>query len=53
MQEEAEKTEAENGKKVKYVCQVCGYEYEGEDLPENYKCPICGVGAERFTRVEE
>lgn len=41
-----------NGGKVKYVCQVCGYVYEGEELPENYKCPICGVNADRFKRVE-
>jgi flavin reductase (DIM6/NTAB) family NADH-FMN oxidoreductase RutF/rubredoxin len=32
----------------KYVCQVCGYTYEGTDMPDHYKCPICGVGAERF-----
>lgn len=31
-----------------YVCQVCGYVYEGESLPEDFKCPICGVGADQF-----
>ena len=29
----------------KYVCSVCGYEYDGEvpfeELPEDYKCPVC------------
>lgn len=35
----------------KYVCQVCGYVYEGTELPDNFKCPICGVGPERFKAV--
>ena len=30
----------------KFVCSVCGYVYEGETAPE--KCPVCGVGAEKF-----
>ena len=30
----------------KFVCTVCGYVYEGEIAPE--KCPVCGVGAEKF-----
>ena len=30
----------------KFVCTVCGYVYEGEAAPE--KCPVCGVGAEKF-----
>lgn len=42
-----------NGKKVKYICEVCGYVYEGDPLPEDFKCPICGVGPDRFKRVEE
>ena len=35
----------------KYVCSVCGYVYEGDSAPE--KCPVCGVGAEKFTEVKE
>ena len=31
---------------MKYVCSVCGYVHEGETAPE--KCPMCGVGAEKF-----
>ena len=31
--------------KEKYVCSVCGYEYDGEvpfeELPEDYTCPVC------------
>ena len=30
----------------KFVCTVCGYVYEGEAAPE--KCPVCGVGADKF-----
>lgn len=31
-----------------YICEVCGYIYEGENLPEDYICPICKHGAEAF-----
>lgn len=44
--------EEKEGKKAKYVCQVCGYVYEGDVLPEDYKCPICGVGADKFVKLE-
>ena len=36
--------------KTKYVCQVCGYVYEGDELPAGYTCPICHVGADRFDK---
>ncbi|MBR7185882.1 MAG: flavin reductase [Clostridia bacterium] len=40
--------EAPAKEKEKYVCSVCGYEYEGslEELPDDWECPICGVGKE-------
>ncbi len=31
-----------------YICEVCGYVYEGENLPDDYICPICKHGAEAF-----
>ena len=34
----------------KWVCSVCGYVHEGP-LPEDFVCPICGVGADEFTRL--
>lgn len=43
---------AESGKKVVYVCQVCGYVYEGDPLPEDFICPICKQGADKFKREE-
>ena len=36
---------------AKFVCSVCGYVHEGDSAPE--KCPVCGVGADKFTKVEE
>ncbi len=39
-------------KKRKFVCSVCGYEYEGEELPSDFICPLCGVGADMFNEVE-
>ena len=42
----------EDEKKAKYTCQVCGYVYKGNALPEDFKCPICGVGADRFVKSE-
>ena len=35
----------------KYVCVVCGYVYEGDTPPE--KCPICGVGSEKFEAMND
>ena len=34
---------------------VCGYEVEVDtpELPEDYVCPVCGVGPEMFELVEE
>ena len=35
----------------KYVCKVCGYIYEGDSLPEDFKCPVCKAPAKAFTEV--
>lgn len=32
----------------KWVCKICGYVYEGKDLPPDYICPWCKHGAEAF-----
>ncbi len=34
-----------------YVCKVCGYVYEGEELPEDFICPLCKHGAADFERI--
>ena len=33
---------------AKYVCSACGYVYEGDELPEDFVCPICKHGADAF-----
>ena len=37
---------------AKWVCTVCGYVYEGDELPEDYICPLCKHPASDFERVE-
>ena len=32
----------------KFVCTVCGFVYEGEELPADYECPLCSVGPDMF-----
>lgn len=52
LQEEPETEAAEEKRPLKqYRCEVCGYIYEGEELPADYICPICGVGVDRFKPV--
>ena len=42
----------EIGKTTQWVCTVCGYIAEMEELPEDYTCPVCGVGRDKFKKVE-
>ena len=35
----------------RWKCLICGYIYEGEELPLDFKCPICGQGREVFEKV--
>lgn len=50
----------------KYVCDLCGYEYDPEvgdpdngvkpgtafeDLPDDWVCPVCGAGKEDFSEM--
>lgn len=39
----------------KFVCTVCGFEVEVDtpELPDDFVCEVCGVGADMFERVEE
>lgn len=34
-----------------FVCKICGYVYEGDELPPDYICPICKHGAEDFELI--
>ena len=40
----------EDGKTV-WRCRICGYEYVGEELPEDFICPICKHPASDFEKV--
>jgi flavin reductase (DIM6/NTAB) family NADH-FMN oxidoreductase RutF len=42
------KTEGKKG----YVCKICGYVYEGAELPEDFVCPLCKHGAEDFEEIK-
>lgn len=35
----------------KWVCKICGYEYEGDVLPEDFVCPLCKHPASDFEYV--
>lgn len=37
----------------KWKCSVCGYIYEGEELPDDFQCPICKQPREKFVLIEE
>lgn len=43
------KVKTEKGKTA-WVCKICGYIYYGEELPEGFTCPMCGVGADMFEK---
>lgn len=49
--EELLKTKTQKGETA-WVCTVCGYVYYGEELPDDFKCPICQVGKELFKKKE-
>lgn len=36
----------------KWKCTVCGYVHEGP-MTEDFKCPICKQGADKFVKIEE
>lgn len=38
--------------KTGWVCVVCGYIYEGDDLPDDFVCPLCKHGVADFERIE-
>ena len=39
--------------KKKFVCKLCGYVHEADELPADFVCPICGSGADEFVEVSE
>lgn len=39
--------------KTAWVCTICGYVYYGEELPEDFRCPLCGVDRSFFKKQIE
>ena len=35
-----------------WVCRVCGYVYEGDELPEDFICPTCKHGTDAFEKLQ-
>ncbi|MGN0551023.1 MAG: flavin reductase [Acutalibacteraceae bacterium] len=35
-----------------FVCKICGFIYEGEELPDDYICPLCKHGVADFEPIE-
>ena len=46
------KPKPETAGKKGYVCKICGYVYEGEELPEDFICPLCKHGASDFEEIK-
>lgn len=42
------KTEGKKG----WVCKICGYVYEGDELPEDFVCPLCKHGPADFEPIK-
>lgn len=42
----------EEGQTV-WKCTICGYEYVGEELPEDFICPLCKHPASDFEKIKK
>lgn len=43
---------ADTARTKKYVCKICGYEYIGDTLPDDFVCPLCKQSADVFELAE-
>ena len=43
------KVTTETGKTA-WMCSICGYTYYGDELPEDFECPTCGVNKDFFDK---
>ncbi len=50
--QESVKPKPDTDGKKGYVCKVCGYVYEGDELPEDFICPLCKHGASDFEKIK-
>ncbi len=49
---QAEAAPAATATRIAWKCKICGAVVEMDELPEDFKCPICGMGREVFERIE-
>lgn len=49
--EEEKKEEAAEKVIGRWKCKICGYIYEGDELPADYSCPVCRQGADQFEKI--
>ena len=49
----AAQADSEEGEIVAWKCSICGYIYEGAQLPQDFICPLCKHGAEDFEPVRK
>lgn len=47
-----ERQNTKNDVETIWRCKICGYEYEGENLPEGFICPLCKHSASDFEKVD-
>ena len=45
------KPQKKESEKTVWRCKVCGYEYEGDELPKDFICPLCKHPASDFEKV--
>lgn len=45
------KPKKQESTKKGYICKICNYVYEGDELPEDFICPICKHGASDFEKL--
>lgn len=40
------------GPRYGWRCMICGYVVEMDELPDDFTCPMCGMGRDMFERIE-
>lgn len=38
--------------RIGWRCMICGYVVEMDELPDDFTCPMCGMGRDMFERIE-
>ena len=51
VQEVISPAKPKEGGKKRFRCTLCGHTYEAEELPADYKCPLCGAAASAFEEI--